>query len=145
MLRSPETSDEDLIEAVCKASVHERERDLLHKSPKELKNPRNQVLSVSTSDNASNAATVQKSEVSKLASLVENLTKQVSVLQSDISHMKSTGMQEKCDGLGSRSRYTSRRCDNCSKFNVDYCKHCYLCGSEQHFARYCNKKKSGNQ
>ena len=44
---------------------------------------------------------------------------------------------------GNQSQFQRRQCNSCRTACVDYCDHCFKCGSTDHFARGC-RRPSGN-
>ena len=149
VLKQESVCDEEIITAITKAESYEQERtERLSKSkPKNLRPPRNNgtgrvyEANVSSTKNGDSNG-INKSEnvcdshsdsIVKLSSMVESLTPQLSSLQKDICNMKSNSEYDKSKRIV--------KCSYCMSNNVNRCYHCYLCGSEHHYARQCKKAK----
>ena len=113
-------SDEDLIAAVTKASASDKERIAVQSKA------RKKVFEVSA----------ETDQMKKLLSAVEDLSKQVSSLQSELNDVKQGGF---------RNRVTYRCTSAFVHNDVDKYDHCFKCGGTGHQGRYCKKSKGGQQ
>ena len=141
LLRSS-VSDEDLITAVSKAAVSEKERNLALGKKKQLK-----VYEVGSA-RPSNSPGNSDNKVDKLIAALELLTKQVSTLQSEINNIKGDGYKANVSvdfNSGDRRGRNVILCNNCKDNNRTTCNHCFKCGSSNHLARGCRNPSSGNQ
>ena len=155
ILRKETVCDEEILSAITKAESYEQERlDRLSKSkPRNLKqrNGSGGVFEANVSTKNGGVGISDKSgdksgkmgdtqsvsdPIVKLSSMVESLTLQLSSLQNEICNMKSSNYD------GSRGIV---KCKYCIENNINRCYHCYLCGSDRHYARQCKKGKDGKQ
>ena len=133
-------SDEDLITALNKAAVSEKERNQASGKKRQLK-----VYELG-SHKSSNSAGKCDNKVDKLVSVVELLTKEVSTLQSEISNVKGDGYKKNVSddfNSGDRRGRNVILCKNCKDNNRTICNHCFQCGSSNHLARGCRNPSSG--
>ena len=135
-------SDGELIAAVTKASATENERNLVqskhHKKAMrvyEISSTCNRSCQVEMDNKVDNSGS---GKVNKLLFAVEDLTKQVNSLKSELWEIKN---EKKGDKYYSGSKYLYRDCFNNNK---NYRNHCSKCGPSSHMARGCNTPSSGN-
>ena len=75
--------------------------------------------------------------VLKLTSIVEYLTFQLLSLQNDICDLKDKDVN--------KDRQVNKTCVTCKKNVTSRCTHCYLCGSNKHYVRNCDKNQHHGQ
>ena len=82
-------------------------------------------------------------EVKEKLSNMDDLHKTVSELQAEIKQLKAKG---NIDGNYRGTQRTRRLpvCSNCADQNEQKCNHCRRCGGENHIARDCRHRGSGN-
>ena len=136
LMKTPDISDEDLLEALNKAVSDENERqvkikknvscNIIEETAKpEKKNKENPLLT------EIRELKVQLNEVTSMKTEVEQLNKWIN-------------KENKSNEEQSKSRFRRRRpgCPACVRDSVEKCQHCFKCGSSEHFKAGC--KKPGN-
>ena len=114
----PRSTDEEILFAVNKAEMTEKER----LSKLKIK-PTAKVNMVNTSEEA-------------LISTMKNLTDLVLDLKKEVGHLKSNQQVQQ-----SYQTSTFKKCKKCEDAKKDWCDHCWKCGSTGHISYDC---KSGN-
>ena len=138
-LQTPKVSDDLLISKLNKAAATEMERKFKFGQSKQ-RTPK-VVCKVDLPDN--NA----EKKPNKLLEQVASMQTEISSLREAISSMsvKSSPAVPK-----SKPKHP-KTCEQCEKSSITECKHCFHCGSDEHFVRDCkkaygkSKPQSGNQ
>lgn len=120
----PDTPDEKLIAAVCRATSAEKQRQAtqVQGSKRAIARVHSATSNVSSTDN----------KIESMAAAIKSLSSQVAQLTSDLATKNN-----------SRS-YNLPQCEKCRQNNVNPCKHCFKCGAEGHIAISCDKTGTGN-
>ena len=126
-------TDEELIEAMFLAVSAEAERNIKFKLPMDTKQKSARVSSVE------NAGATANNEV---LSAIKALKTEFSAIQSEVKALRDNANRSQRPASTSTTR---RHCNRCT--SPDECRHCYLCGGSNHFARNCRSSRnfmSGN-
>ena len=98
--------------------------------------PKRNKASSNSSNGNSGIGGSSSDPVLKLTSIV-HLTLQFSSLQNDICDLKDKDFN--------RDKLVNKKCVTCIKNVNSRCTHCYLCGSNKHYARNCSKNQHHGQ
>lgn len=132
----PETSDEELIHqmGIAVSAETERGKRLPNLAQKQSKTAKVQGIE-STPVGKIQPEKAQKNDV---AQAVQALSQQMAALTAEVAQLKAHNNPKYPDRQQSRGNH----CQQCLEKNNPKCSHCFLCGSEEHFARGCKKSKS---
>ena len=142
-LQSPNVSDETLIREINTAMTAENERLSKLSARKRVTKP-NQLAVAATEVSTGKPAT-QETKKGKQDVLIASLQE----VRADVASLKQAMTTTRAENE-SRSKRPTRppsACDACvSNDTRDKCTHCFVCGSDEHFARGCKKRKQrGNR
>ena len=71
------------------------------------------------------------------AQVVQALPQKVAAVAAEVAHLKvNSKSNEK-----SKQQFRATICKHCQEANSSHCNHCFLCGSENHFASGCKQTK----
>ena len=136
----PETSDEELIHQMGKAVSAETERGkrLPNLAQKQSKTAKVQGIESTPVKKMQ----PEKAPKNDFAQAVQALSQQMAELTAEVSQLKA---QNNIKNPARQQQTRRNRCQQCQDKNNSKCNHCFLCGSEEHFARGCKKaKRQGN-
>ena len=141
ILQQQKLPDENLIREVNLAMSSENERMSKLGAKKKISKPINVNLGVENS--AKQAGVEPKGKQDKILAAIEALQADVNLLkQSQNKPRAQTNQPSNQTNYGRKSA-----CQTCiSEGKEKQCQHCFICGSEEHFARGCKKSKfQGNR
>ena len=136
ILQQQKLPDENLIREVNLAMSSENERMSKLGAKKKISKPINVNLGVENS--AKQAGVEPKGKQDKILAAIEALQADVNLLkQSQNKPRAQTNQPSNQTNYGRKSV-----CQTCiSEGKEKQCQHCFICGSEEHFARGCKKSK----
>ena len=142
-LQSPNVSDETLIREINTAMTAENERLSKLSARKRVTKP-NQLAVAATEVSTGKPAT-QETKKGKQDVLIASLQE----VRADVASLKQAMTTPRAENESGSKRPTRppSACDACvSNDTRDKCTHCFVCGSDEHFARGCKKRKQrGNR
>ena len=142
-LQSPNVSDETLMREINIAMTAENERLAKLGARKRVTKPSQ--IAVAATEVSTGKPAAQETKKGKQDVLIASLQE----VRADVASLKqamTTTRAENESGLKRPTRPPST-CDACvSNDTRDKCTHCFVCGSDEHFARGCKKRKQrGNR
>lgn len=114
------------------------------KSTLELTDIRDEVL-IETLNKIVSKETERQNKFQKVR--VNEVTEEPSKSNTEISQLRAEVLELKNlfkNNTGVRKQYTSYRCRNCESKDLQTCRHCWKCGSGDHFRRGCRQQGNAN-
>lgn len=135
-LSDPGISDEELIEKVNSAARQEEERKIKLKRPSKTGSI---VAQVETDQNSPQSdigkTTAKGGEKFSLKSELDSIKAEILSIKQTMNTPVSNGQQQR----------QKSGCYNCRKSGLSNCKHCWSCGSGDHFRFQCPKRQGNDQ
>ena len=141
LLKKPNTTDEELIKGVSDAMSEETERsNKLTLSSRKQAAKVNSCIHNKNEQESKAQENVQREDKNKRDTLMMTLE----AVKADIANIKSTMAANNYQGNQRNDANKPKpACPKCKSQGNKNCTHCYICGSDEHYARGC-KQRSGN-
>ena len=141
LLKKPNTTDEELIKGVSDAMSEETERSNMLTLPSRKQAAKvNSCIHNKNEQESKAQENVQREDKNKQDTLMMTLE----AVQADIANMKSSMPANNYQGNQRNDANKPKpACPKCKSQGNKNCTHCYICGSDEHYARGC-KQRSGN-